>query len=185
MRFLRIFLALAMSVTAVAQEPYQVRSTVTGCVNVRADSSTSSAPRDCLVANTAVTVLSSRPYWREIEYPGSVPPSWIAKKYIVPAQTTPTIPTSALNMWMNVHFVDVGQGDAIWIHTADDNNDMNGRFQGRNIIVDGGPYSSDANNALLSYLQGNAHHGAVIDAMVLSHPHSDHYAKLRFVRQMR
>ncbi len=79
-------------------------------------------------------------------------------------------------MWLTVNFVDVGQGDAIWIHTADDDIDANGIFEGRNIVIDAGPYSADSSNALLTYLRGSAHHFAIIDALILTHPHDDHYS---------
>jgi beta-lactamase superfamily II metal-dependent hydrolase len=85
---------------------------------------------------------------------------------------TASIPADA---WLEVHFVDVGQGDAIWIHTHDDNQDGNGKFEGYNIVIDGGPYSADAKNKLLSYLEGRGHHGANIDALILTHPHTDHF----------
>ena len=171
-RLLLTFLTLTVS----AQEAYVVRPDVVGCINVRDDSSTSANSRGCLPANAPVTVISSRPYWREIEF-GQPLPGWIAKKFIVPAPgaPTPTPTPDTTQMWMTVHFVDVGQGDAIWIHTADDGDDTNDRFQGQNIVIDGGPYSSDTNNALRPYRENQGHHGAIIDALFVSHPHSDHY----------
>lgn len=38
--------------------------------------------------------------------------------------------------------MDVGQGDAIWMNTHDDGIDGNGVFEGRNVLIDGGPQSS-------------------------------------------
>jgi hypothetical protein len=60
-------------------------------------------------------------------------------------------------MWLTVHFIDVGQGDAIWIHTADDSIDGNGIFEGKNIVIDGGPHSSSSDNPLRQYLETEAH----------------------------
>ena len=68
---------------------------------------------------------------------------------------------------MNVHFIDVGQGDAIWITTADDGIDGNGIFEGKNIIIDGGRYSSNTDNPLLRYLEQPAHHLAIVDALIV------------------
>jgi beta-lactamase superfamily II metal-dependent hydrolase len=84
-----------------------------------------------------------------------------------------TIPPDA---WLTVHFVDVGQGDGIWIQTHDDGIEGNGIFEGRNIILDGGPDSSDTKNAMLAYLRTVAHENALIDALIVTHPHIDHYA---------
>jgi beta-lactamase superfamily II metal-dependent hydrolase len=126
-----------------------------------------------------VNVIASVPYWRQVRAEG-YPDGWVAKKYLDPVSrplaeegvTTTSIPPDA---WLEVHFVDVGQGDAIWIHTHDDNKDGNGKFEGYNIVIDGGPYSADAKNKLLSYLEGRGHHGANIDALILTHPHTDHF----------
>ena len=41
---------------------------------------------------------------------------------------------------LQVHFIDVGTGDCIWIHTGDDGIDGNGRMEGYNIIIDGGDW---------------------------------------------
>ena len=42
--------------------------------------------------------------------------------------------------FLQVHFIDVGTGDCIWIHTGDDGIDENGRMEGYNIIIDGGDW---------------------------------------------
>ena len=75
--------------------------------------------------------------------------------------------------------VDVGQGEGIWIHTFDDNIPGNGRYEGYNIIVDGGPNGLDPTNELLRYVRNVAHPGAVIDALIITHPHIDHFSRLR------
>ena len=56
----------------------------------------------------------------------------MAKKFLEPI--TPPVPLTGTaipaDAWLEVHFVDVGQGDGIWIHTHDDGIDGNGRFEG-------------------------------------------------------
>lgn len=167
-----------VALTATAQEPYRIMGTVSDCVNVRVEPHTDADSIACLSANTSVSVVSSKPYWREIDF-GGANHGWIAKKYLVPDPTPPVAPVPTPlpnNMWLTVNFVDVGQGDAIWIHTADDGIDDNGIFEGRNIVIDGGPYSADGSNALLAYMSQSAHRFAVIDALIVSHPHDDHYS---------
>ena len=75
---------------------------------------------------------------------------------------------------LRVHFVDVGQGDAIWIQgPAGEGSDSD-----VNIIIDGGPHRG-TDNRLLTYL---AKYGvppdSVIDYLILTHPHEDHYPGL-------
>jgi competence protein ComEC len=67
--------------------------------------------------------------------------------------------------WLEVHVVDVGQGDGIWIRTP----------AGKNIVIDGGPDANDSKNAFLQYLRAHAPSGTLIDALIISHPHDDHY----------
>jgi competence protein ComEC len=96
--------------------------------------------------------------------------------FLVPAfltAQTPVPPDTAA--WLEVHIVDVGQGDAIWIRTPDDGIPENGVYEGKNIIIDGGPDASDAKNEFLHYLQARLQPNAVIDALIISHPHDDHY----------
>ncbi len=134
-------------------QPYVVRETVSDCVNVRTRPSASADSVVCIPAGTQVTVLESVPYWRRITSVGSQQ-RWIAKKFLEPiTQPVPLTGTAIpADAWLEVHFVDVGQGDGIWIHTHDDGIDGNGRFEGRNIVIDGGPYSSDRTNPFLPYL---------------------------------
>jgi len=77
--------------------------------------------------------------------------------------------------WLEIHIVDVGQGDGIWIHTFDDSIPGNGRFQGRNIVIDGGPVGTDAKNPFLAYLMTATHGRGTIDALIVTHPHVDHF----------
>ncbi len=86
-------------------------------------------------------------------------------------------PTDTLpdNAWLEIHIVDVGQGDGIWIHTFDDSIPGNGKFQGRNIVIDGGPVGTDAKNPFLAYLMNGMHGHGTIDALIVTHPHVDHF----------
>lgn len=61
----------------------------------------------------------------------------------------------------SVHFIDVGQGDAILVEAGD-----------ADILVDGGP----AGSAVVSYLAGQ--HLPDIDLVVATHPHADHIGGL-------
>lgn len=65
---------------------------------------------------------------------------------------------------LELHFLNVGQGDALLIQTS----------EGRNILIDGGP-----DNAVLYELgEYLPFYGRQIDLMVLTHPHADHLAGL-------
>jgi len=71
----------------------------------------------------------------------------------------PLTPSTATG-FLQVTFIDVGQGDAAWIRTPD----------GWDILIDGGKESEGPD--LLSYLQS---HGVTeVEVLVLSHPHADH-----------
>jgi competence protein ComEC len=169
---------LTFSTFAIGQlnEPYVVRSSVSTCLNVRDDHDDEATSIACLTAGTPVIVVGSFPYWREITF-GNNQRGWVAKKYIEPAETpapdtSTSIPSDA---FLTIHFVDVGQGDAIWIQTHDDEIDGNGKFEGYSIVIDGGPYSADNSNPLLPYMEVPAHHGADVEALLITHPHTDHF----------
>ncbi|MDW5563509.1 MAG: ComEC/Rec2 family competence protein [Methanomassiliicoccus sp.] len=59
-----------------------------------------------------------------------------------------------------VYFIDVGQGDAELIKTA----------EGRNVLIDAGP--SSAGPTLVAFLR--SHNATILDAFVLTHPDADH-----------
>ena len=65
---------------------------------------------------------------------------------------------------LTIHFIDVGQGDAILIDKGD-----------TDILVDGGPTSA----SVLTYLQGQG--VGDIDLLVATHPHADHIGGLTAV----
>src|SRR5712671_5967900 len=72
---------------------------------------------------------------------------------------------------LQVHFVDVGQGDAIWIQgPAGECTD-----KGLNIIIDGGP-DTGKGNRLITYLETYKFaKGSLVDYAIVTHPHNDHY----------
>jgi len=72
---------------------------------------------------------------------------------------------------LQVHFVDVGQGDAIWIQgPAGECTE-----KGLNVIVDGGP-NSGAQNRLITYLETYKFvSNSLVDFAIITHPHDDHY----------
>lgn len=72
---------------------------------------------------------------------------------------------------LRVHFVDVGQGDAIWIQGPAGECTP----EGLNIIIDGGPDTGKANR-LITYLEAyKLKAGSIVDYAILTHPHDDHY----------
>ncbi len=166
--------------TIVQAQAHTVRQ-VDDCVNVRDDHDTDANIVGCLATGTAVEVIDSVPFWREITFAPNGR-GWMAKKFLEPtAGGAPdpgdgTIPADA---FLEVHFIDVAQGDAIWITTHDDGVAGNGRFDGRNIVLDGGPYSANSKpnaiNPLQQYMETHGHHNAVLDALIVTHPHIDHY----------
>ncbi|MGQ9683645.1 MAG: ComEC/Rec2 family competence protein [Anaerolineae bacterium] len=71
-------------------------------------------------------------------------------------------PQAVANGQLTVRFIDVGQGDSIWVQTPG----------GDDILVDGGP----KNGRALAYLQSRG--CDAIEYMVLTHPHADHVGGL-------
>lgn len=69
---------------------------------------------------------------------------------------------------LNIYFLNVGQGDAIYIELPG----------GKNALIDGGP-SGSATGALARFL--SAKNVTAIDHVLLTHPHSDHYNGLNYV----
>lgn len=71
---------------------------------------------------------------------------------------------------LRVSFIDVGQGDAIWIQTPGPDS--------RNILIDGGPDSGPENRLLVYLKRYGLPPGRTIDCIVATHPHDDHYKGL-------
>ena len=70
-------------------------------------------------------------------------------------------PTGAL---MEIHFVDVGQGDAIYIEFPD----------GKDMLIDAGDRDSDNTEALINYIDNYGSAGDGIDYVMLTHVDADH-----------
>ena len=177
----RSLITLGLCLTPVfrlfAQEPVQFTvGDVASCLKVRARPERSAPSFVCLDRGTQVEAVGVAPYWRQIRLQDGRT-GWAAKKFLEivagPGVTPGTVDTTRTDAWLEVHIVDVGQGDGIWIHTFDDNIPGNGRYEGYNIIVDGGP--QDPTNPMLRYVMDRAHERAVIDALIITHPHIDHY----------
>lgn len=162
------------SPAAAQAETLVVRDNVSPCLVVRARPEADAPRRDCIAPGTQVTAIASAPFWRRIVLP-SGKKGWAAKRFlgvVVPPAAPATEDTAR---WLELHFVDVGQGDAIWIRTPDDDIGTNGRYDGRSIVIDGGPDKADDRNALYRYMSAVVPTGTPIDAMVITHPHDDHY----------
>jgi hypothetical protein len=162
-----------------AQAPTQftVRADAAPCLNIRPRPESDATAFTCVPPGTQMEGVGTAPYWRQVRLPdGRI--GWASKKYLEAGAVAAGPPVAAADRedaWLEIHVVDVGQGDGIWIHTFDDNIPGNGSYEGRNIVIDGGPDASDANDQFLRYLLDRGHPGAVIDAMIISHPHDDHY----------
>lgn len=91
-----------------------------------------------------------------------------------PAVQVPLVPTPqnatlyTVAPGLNVYFLNVGQGDSIYIELPG----------GKNALIDGGP-SKSATGPLVKFLADKK--VAKIDHVVLTHPHSDHYNGLGYV----
>lgn len=80
---------------------------------------------------------------------------------------------------LKVTFIDVGQGDSIYIRTPN----------GKHIIVDGGGVPSWKSGVdtgyeyVIPYLKKNIRGKVVLDAVIMSHPHADHVGGLVTILQ--
>jgi competence protein ComEC len=81
---------------------------------------------------------------------------------------------------LQAHFIDVGQGDAIWIRMPR----RIGGTRGEVILIDGGPDDDRGgmyaeHNRLALYLRSfGIPMDGIVDTIVVTHPHRDHYAGL-------
>ncbi len=84
---------------------------------------------------------------------------------LAPTTTPPQVstPGGIANGTLEVHFIDVGQGDSILV-----------KYGNKSMLVDGGPI--DAGPTVASYLK--SHGVSTIDVLVSTHPHADHIGGL-------
>jgi competence protein ComEC len=173
---LALLVGLVAAKPLAAQEPssFVVRQSAAPCLRIRPSPDAGTEHFACIPPGTTVTAVGAAPFWREVRIPdGST--GWAAKKYLEAAAAPAPAAGERDDAWLEIHVVDVGQGDGIWIHTFDDNIPGNGRYEGKNIVVDGGPRGT----VLSSYVLARAHPGAEIDALIITHPHTDHYLGAR------
>jgi len=173
---LLVWVLLPAVLAAQAPTQFTVRADAAPCLNIRSSPESNATAFTCIPPGTQVEGVGTAPYWRQVRLAdGRI--GWAAKKYLEAGAVAggPAAPADRDDAWLEIHVVDVGQGDGIWIHTFDDNIPGNGRYEGRNIVIDGGPDASDARDEFLRYLLARAHPGADIDAMIITHPHDDHY----------
>ena len=170
-----VLLALPAAELAAQTEPFVTRAQPGSCVVVRERPEPDAPRRDCLAPGVRVDAVAAIPFWREVVLADSTH-AWIAKRYLAPVDSAVTTEAPPANPWLVVHLIDVGQGDAILIQTPDDNRPGNGRYEGRNILIDAGPPTGSGDRPLVRYLEDHAHHGALLDALLVTHPHDDHYA---------
>jgi hypothetical protein len=109
-----VFLSLLLClVPAVGQEIYVVAPSATPCLRFRAQPNHSATDLDCLAPGTRVTLVEVVPYWRKVSLQDGRE-GWVAKKFLTPSPLpAPVSPPTSIpsNAFLEVHIVDVGQGD--------------------------------------------------------------------------
>ena len=165
-------LVVATTPTRGQSDSLVVHESAAPCLVIRARPESTAPKRACLAPGTRITPIASAPYWRQVKLANGTK-GWGAKKFLVASGPAPVSPDTT--KWLEVHFVDVGQGDGILIRTPDDGVKGNGLYDGLTVVIDGGPDKTDAGNAMFKYIAKLFPQGTSIDAMIISHPHDDHY----------
>jgi competence protein ComEC len=88
------------------------------------------------------------------------------------APTALAQPTRGARTDLRLNFIDVGQGDAIWIKTPDTGSGS------KHILIDGGPDRGPLNRVTKYLAAYGLPPGSIIDTVIVTHPHDDHYPAL-------
>src|SRR6266481_69354 len=124
MQILACFLSLTIIALtpsrAAAETSYRVRDAASPCLRVRDAPTSAAAAIECVAVGTVLVELGVAPFWRQVRLPDGRT-GWASKRFLeitaspvpTPAPASTAIPSNA---FLEVHFVDVGQGDGIWIH---------------------------------------------------------------------
>jgi competence protein ComEC len=98
---------------------------------------------------------------------------WMIASILLFVATTVTAQPRG-DQYLRISFIDVGQGDAIWIQTPTAPNSS----PGKNIIIDGGPDRHGKNRVVAYLTTYGLPPGSTIDYVIATHPHTDHYPGL-------
>lgn len=94
---------------------------------------------------------------------------WLIRSFLLVSATLFfTLSSSAQEL--EVHFINVGQGDAILIKTPDS----------KHILIDAG-FHSNPNDKYNPFLYLKKQKIAALDAIFITHPHDDHYAGFKYL----
>lgn len=91
---------------------------------------------------------------------------------------SPEVVAEFLPEELRIHLIDVGQGDAIWVQTPYFDEQF---LESKNILVDAGPSgfvsgTSPGGAVVVAYMiEHGMLPGDVLDALVITHAHEDHY----------
>ncbi len=108
-----------------------------------------------IVTLNGVLEIEGIPTWQQL--------SDLATTVLLGEQTFETAPSEGT---LEVHYIDVGQGDSILIKTPE-----------KNLLIDGGDNSQG--EAVVDYLKNNGVQN--IDTIIATHPHADHIGGLDIV----
>lgn len=159
-----VFLSLILFVTTLAFNPGSSNPNPT--INVIQSQSISPAVTLTATRTDTPSALPSETNTPTLFFTSSPNPTETQTSFSVPTSTV-TATLEAINppnkgKLLQVHFIDVGQGDSIFIQSPD----------GKSILIDGG----DSNFKALNYLQTIGIQK--LDLVIATHPHADHIGGL-------
>jgi len=132
---------------------------VTRYLRVRAGTSRNSETIGKLSRGESAEYIRSVPHWHYVRLnngtEGYVHKSW-----------TRLIPSATITQPLEVHFIDVGQGDSTLVVCPD----------GENILIDAGSVPKTSPDLIRDYILNIIdRHQRKIDTLIITHPHTDHY----------